>query len=93
LKRRIDHDRVVTGLRAGLSEAQVAERLDCSVRMIYRIAEMHGIHPSRELARITPQEERRVWAECVASTNNISRVAYTYCVSRTAVCNALRKGE
>jgi len=89
-KSTINKPRIVLMLKTGYSENQIAERLNISLRSVWRVEAEYKIKPSRDLKDITPQQEHALWADFYKITGSKAKVADMCGVSRAAITQALK---
>jgi DNA-directed RNA polymerase specialized sigma subunit len=89
--RKINKPRIVLMLKTGLNEQQIAERLNVSLRSVFRVAAEYKLKPARDLANMTPDQEHALWQSYYEITGSKARVAEMFGVSRSAVTQYLKK--
>ncbi len=87
----INKPRIVLMLKTGLNEQQIADRLNVSLRSVFRVAAEYKLKPKRDLANMTPQQEHALWASYYEITGSKARVAEMFGVSRAAVSQQLKQ--
>lgn len=78
-------------LKTGLNEQQVAERLNVSLRSVFRVAAEYKLKPARDLANMTTDQEHALWQTFYEITGSKAKVADMFGVSRAAVTQQLKK--
>lgn len=90
MRTKINKPRVVLMLKTGLNEQQIAERLNISLRSVFRVGAEHKIKPARDLADMTAEQEHALWQTYYEITGSKAKVADMFGVSRAAITQQLK---
>lgn len=90
MRKIVNKPRIVLMLKTGYTENQIAERLNVSLRSVWRVEAEYKLKPSRDLKDITPEQEHALWAYFYNITGSKAKVADMCGVSRSAITQALK---